>query len=1232
MTEHPLGGAGGGRPAANGGHAPRGAGWPRGGGPPHAAAAWAEAAEAAARRAPRRLAAGLLGLLCAALALAHPGARYHAGEALRGALGLRPSHDDAPTFRLSRSKGLCRLEYTVRTYDGANAPACDPRLCAGRHKLRLLRDLPHVRRWSAFDESQYKAMFNTVSGWLQPSQVAYVKAFTAFQHSLGLYGAVGEVGVHHGKFLMPIVGHALQGEPAVAADLFEQQDSNLDGSGRGSKSYLLHNLEAAGIPERSLTLLGGNSLTLRAANFTARGLPAFRLVSVDGGHTLEITLHDMMLASCLVRDGGLVVLDDFPNPVWVGVAEALMHFTHAQDRLVPFMHGYNKVWFATRSHVAAYADFIASRPDEAGTRAQRLRRGAARGRARSVRTAARVGLQAPRGARGAMFPAQQARGEQFKELADMPSQGTREVEGLAFKMASNLGKLKRKVDLLGTAKDTVQHREELGALNRSIQAAAKAIKAQLEALSRERAALPEPQQAKLRKLVQDFAATLQDYKAAQKVAAEREALYLPRTPPAAPARGGGGGGSAAAAAAGGSEADVESQALLAERAQLESAALDGNIAYQEALIEERDQGIAEIQRQIGEVNEMFQDLAVLIHDQGQQLTTIDTQIASTTERTREGHRQLVKAERSQRAARNKCLMLWLVSGLVLAVILIVLFAPASRPSRAPPPEEEPRAPLASMSALLASGRVDADASVDQERFAALMEPKSASRGARPFLNLPDAAVRGGGPDADGATVQPGGLDRPLNAYAPPPGAALTPDAGGPTPPITARASLSASQSLDYRSKQLALLGPLRPQPTKIWKRKFVKVMVVGDSGLGKTTLISALLSKPGEQLQVHDGTNTPLGQFLKDPDSLVTRVTWKDEQDKVVWVFRVQDTPGYGDEQDISKHIGLIVGHINAQNRKWLGMESARDRCIDLIDVEDPRVDVCLYCLPPHRLRQNDVRYMAELSRHVPIIPVIMKADTMTIHEATRFRQEVVNRLQNPALSGVRGKIETFTFSPGTMERAGLPASAAMSIPPFVVIASNDINQAALQDDPPTYWPERSYKWGTAEAFNPDHSDLLFLRSLLMAEALEEVSVDKRARYEEWRAAHLSTPLFSGLRRRLTRFALATVAPAALFVFAAQHGFDRARMLDAARDAGTRAKDHVLRKARRGSAKAAPAPAPRAPPVPLGGETAAAAALREAEAAILAAEAAQAAALEELQRSRAAAVVPAPPPKKKGWF
>jgi septin 7 len=44
------------------------------------------------------------------------------------------------------------------------------------------------------------------------------------------------------------------------------------------------------------------------------------------------------------------------------------------------------------------------------------------------------------------------------------------------------------------------------------------------------------------------------------------------------------------------------------------------------------------------------------------------------------------------------------------------------------------------------------------------------------------------------------------------------------------------------------------------------------------------------------------------------------------------------------------------------------------------------------------------------------------------------------------------------------------------VIASNDINEEMNQMEVPVFWPERRYPWGTAQAFNPDHSDLLHLR------------------------------------------------------------------------------------------------------------------------------------------------------------
>ncbi|KAL4390158.1 hypothetical protein AHAS_Ahas03G0117100 [Arachis hypogaea] len=60
----------------------------------------------------------------------------------------------------------------------------------------------------------------------------------------------------------------------------------------------------------------------------------------------------------------------------------------------------------------------------------------------------------------------------------------------------------------------------------------------------------------------------------------------------------------------------EQRALLVESKRQEVLFLDNEFAFNEAIIEEREHGIQEIQQQIGEVNEIFKDLAVLVHEQG----------------------------------------------------------------------------------------------------------------------------------------------------------------------------------------------------------------------------------------------------------------------------------------------------------------------------------------------------------------------------------------------------------------------------------------------------------------------------------------------------------------------------------------------------------------------------------------------------------------------------------------
>ena len=106
-----------------------------------------------------------------------------------------------------------------------------------------------------------------------------------------------------------------------------------------------------------------NSMRLTAANIVEVCGAEPGIFSIDGGHPAEVTRNDLRLAHDTVRDGGIVILDDYFNPAWPGVSEGTCLFMAAENqRLEPVAVTGNKVILAHGSRAAiAYRQELASR-------------------------------------------------------------------------------------------------------------------------------------------------------------------------------------------------------------------------------------------------------------------------------------------------------------------------------------------------------------------------------------------------------------------------------------------------------------------------------------------------------------------------------------------------------------------------------------------------------------------------------------------------------------------------------------------------------------------------------------------------------------------------------------------------------------------------------------------------------------------------------------------------------
>jgi len=291
----------------------------------------------------------------------------------------------------------------------------------------------------------------------------------------------------------------------------------------------------------------------------------------------------------------------------------------------------------------------------------------------------------------------------------------------------------------------------------------------------------------------------------------------------------------------------------------------------------------------------------------------------------------------------------------------------------------------------------------------------------------------------------------------------------------------------------------------------LNLMVAGASGQGKSTFINNLLFEfQGRSVDI-GGKPTSRKEWLVDP--LKFRYETDIQQCNVggpgyeTVSYTVQDTPGYGDGFNVEAQIFDIVNYVIGCQYNYY---QQRQNFVPDNEIEDKRIDACLFFINPHRFQEIDLSFLKELSKVANIIPVIAKADSMLRTELHEYKTLIWDQIRdeggNELYQSMLATEELFQTNGWSqlgkklqgkhLTRNKKPCSSVQEkggkLTPFAVICHKDKNPRM------PYAPKRVYPWGAAESFNCDHCDFFFLKTLLLEASFGNLKARTKTMYQRY--------------------------------------------------------------------------------------------------------------------------------------